>query len=89
MVREFTRRTRLVGQNKKNPFLASHIRRLFSIWAGADAPLNKLMMTTAVVLCYAAFLRCDELLSLQWDQICFVGQSHMELFIEHQKTDQY
>jgi hypothetical protein len=47
------------------------------------------MMTTAVTLCFATFLRCDELLSLQWDQIRFVGQTHMELFIEHQKTDQY
>jgi hypothetical protein len=47
------------------------------------------MMTTAVILCFAAFLRCDELLSLQWEQIRFVGQTHMELFIEHQKTDQY
>jgi hypothetical protein len=89
MVREFTRRTRLAGQNKKNPFLASHIRRLVSLWADSGAPLNKLMMTTAVILCFAAFLRCDELLSLQWEQIRFVGQTHMGLFIEHQKTDQY
>jgi hypothetical protein len=89
MVREIARRTRLAGQNKKNPFLASHIRRLFSLWAGPESPLNKLMMLTAVTLCFTAFPRCDELLSLQWDQIRFVGQSHMELFIEHQKNDQY
>jgi hypothetical protein len=89
MVREIARRTRLAGQNKKNPFLASHIRRLFSLWASPESPLNKLMMLTAVTLCFTAFLRCDELLSLQWDQIRFVGQSHMELFIEHQKNDQY
>lgn len=89
MVREFTRRTQQAGQNKKNPFLASHVRRLFSFWAGPNAPINKLMMTTAVMLCFAAFLRCDKLLSLQWEQIRFVAQTHMELFIEHQKTDQY
>jgi hypothetical protein len=89
MVREITRRTRLAGQNQKSPLLASHIRRLFALWAGPSASLYDLMRTTAITLCFAAFIRCDELLKIQWNQIRFVGQSHMEIFLEKQKNHQY
>jgi hypothetical protein len=89
MVRKISRRTRLAGQNQKSPLLASHIRRLFALWAGPSASLYDLMRTTAITLCFTAFIRCDELLNIQWNQIRFVGQSHMEIFLEKQKNDQY
>ena len=89
LVREIARRTRLAGQNKKLPFLPSHIRRLIQLWAAPNAPLNCLMMVTAITVCFTGFLRCDELLSIQWEQIRFVKQTHMELFVEKQKNDQY
>jgi hypothetical protein len=47
------------------------------------------MKATAITLCFAAFLRADNLLTLQLEDIRFVGQSHMELFLEHSKTNQY
>jgi hypothetical protein len=47
------------------------------------------MKATAITLCFAAFLRADNLLSLQYEDIRFVGQSHMEIFLEQSKTDQY
>jgi hypothetical protein len=89
MVHKIARRTRLAGQNKNHPFLAPIFGVFSLLWAGPKTPLNKLMMLTAVTLCFTAFLCCDELLSLLWDQIRFVSQSHMELFIEHQKNDEY
>jgi hypothetical protein len=47
------------------------------------------MKATAITICFAAFLRADSLLTLQLEDIRFVGQSHMELFFEHNKIDQY
>jgi hypothetical protein len=47
------------------------------------------MKATAITVCFVAFLRADSLLSLQMEDIRFVGQSHMELFLERSKTDQY
>jgi hypothetical protein len=47
------------------------------------------MKATAITLCFAAFLRADSLLALQLEDIRFVGQPYMELFLEHNKTDQF
>lgn len=89
MAREVARRIKLAGQNQKRPFLASHIRRLFEIWGGPSASLNQLMKLTSVTLCFASFLRYDDLVAIQWQQIRFVSKSHMELIIPDSKTDQY
>jgi integrase len=46
------------------------------------------MRLTAIVLCYAGFLRYSDLMTVQWQEILFFP-SHMELFLEKTKTDQY
>lgn len=89
MAREVARRTKLAGQNTKRPFLASHIRRIHSLWAGPSATLHQLMKTVAITLCFTGFLRCSDLLRINWHEVRFVGQSHMEFFLEKSKTDQY
>jgi hypothetical protein len=82
LAREIARRTKVAGLNQKRPFLASQIRRIISAWAGPSASLHHLMKATAITVCFVAFLRADSLLSLQIEDIRFVGQSHMELFLE-------
>jgi hypothetical protein len=89
LAREIARGTKVAGLNQKWPFLASQIRRIISAWAGPSAFLHHLMKATAITVCFVAFLRADSLLSLQIENIRFVGQSHMELFLERSKTDQY
>lgn len=89
MVREIAKRTRLAGQNVKAPLLASHVRKLFDIWRwSAEASLHSIMKLTSVALCFAGFLRFSDLMTVQWDEIRF-QPSHMELFLEKSKTDQY
>jgi integrase len=46
------------------------------------------MKLSAVVLCYVGFLRFSDLIIVQWHEIRFLP-SHMELFLEKSKTDQY
>lgn len=89
MTREVARRTKVAGKSAKKPLLASHCRRLFEFWLfGSAANLHTLMKLTAVILCYVAFLRCSDLLAIQWQEIRFLP-THMELFLEKSKTDQY
>ncbi|GAQ81891.1 hypothetical protein KFL_000940010, partial [Klebsormidium nitens] len=88
MAREAARRLKIAGQNQKRPFLASQIRRLFSIWAGDTATLHSLMKLTAIVLCYTSFFRYDDLVAVRWQDIKFLP-SHAELFVPESKTDQY
>jgi hypothetical protein len=89
MAREIAKRTRVAGRNVKRPLLASHIRKLFELWLYADSSnLHTVMKLSAVCLCYAGFLRFSDLMSVQWHKIRFLP-SHMELFLEKSKTDQY
>jgi hypothetical protein len=89
MSREIAKRIKLSGQNVKKPFLASHIRRLFEFWRySPSANLFDLMRLSAVTLCFAGFLRFSDLMTVQWHEIRFFP-SHMELFLEKSKTDQY
>lgn len=89
MAREIAKRTKVAGQNVKKPFLASHCRRLFELWhLSASANLHTRMKLMAVILCYAGFLRFSDLIIVQWHEIRFLP-SHMELFLEKSKTDQY
>jgi hypothetical protein len=89
MARETARRIKIAGLNQKRPFLASHIRRLFELWGHSSANLYQLTKLTAITLCYVSFLHFDDLISIQWQSIKFVAQSHMELIIPDSKTDQY
>ena len=89
MTREIAKRTKVAGQNVKKPLLASHCRRLFDLWMTApSANLHTLMKLSAVTLCYVGFLRCSDLLRVQWQEVRFLP-THMEFFLEKSKTDQY
>jgi hypothetical protein len=89
MSREFARRSKIAGQNVKKPLLASHIRRLFDLWLYAPcSSLFDVMRLTAVVLFYVGFLRHSNVMVIHWDEISFFP-THMELFLEKTKTDQY
>jgi integrase len=89
MSREIARRQRVAGQNKKKPLLASHVRQLFELWLYCPgATLHDMMRLAAIVLCYVGFLRFFDLMTVQWQEILFFP-THMELFLEKTKTDQY
>lgn len=87
--REIARRQRVAGQNKKKPLLASHVCQLFELWLyRPGATLHDMMRLAAIVLCYVGFLRFSDLTTVQWQEILFFP-THMELFLEKTKTDQY
>jgi hypothetical protein len=89
MAREIAKRTRVAGQKVKRPLLASHIRKLFELWLYADSSnLHTVMKLSNICLCYAGFLRFSDVMTVQWHEIRFLS-SHMELFLEKSKTDQY
>jgi hypothetical protein len=86
---EISRRTKVAGQNQKKPLLASHIRRLFGFWRfSPDATLFDLMRFVAICVSYAGFLRFSDLMAVRWEEIMFFS-THMELFLEKTKMDQY
>jgi hypothetical protein len=89
MSREITRWSLQSGQRVKAPLLASHVCRLFEVWRYSAGPsLHDWMRLTAVCLSYIDFLRFSDLMVIQWHEIRFLP-SHMELFLEKSKTDQY
>jgi hypothetical protein len=89
MSREIAKRTKVAGQNVKKPFLASHIRRLFQLWLfSPGSNLFKLMQLSAICLSYVGFLRYSDLIVVRWHEILFFP-THMEVFLEKSKTDQY
>jgi hypothetical protein len=89
MSREIARRSLQAGQRVKQPLLASHIRRLFGFWRFLDKhSLHDLMKLVSVTLCYVALLSFFDLMVIQWHEIRFLP-SHMEIFLEKTKTDQY
>jgi integrase len=89
VAREIAKRLKVAGRNVKKPLLASHVRRLFELWLyDQSSNLQSVMKLTAVTLCYAGFLRFSDLMMIQWQEIRFLS-SHMEIFLEKGKTDQY
>lgn len=89
MTRQIARHQLYAARNPKQPFLASHIFRLFDHWLLLPgSTLFSVMKLTAVALCYAAFLRFSDLMVVQWHEIRF-EPTHMELFLEKSKTDQF
>jgi integrase len=89
MTREVARREKVAGNNKKKPLLASHVRQLFELWLyRPGATLHDMMRLAAIVLCYVGFLQFSDLMTVQWQEIQFF-LTHMELFLEKSKTDQY
>jgi hypothetical protein len=49
---------------------------------------STVMKLTAICLSYTGFLRFSDFMAIRWQEIRFLP-SHMELFIEKSKTDQY
>jgi hypothetical protein len=89
MSREIAKRIRVAGRNVKKLLLGSHIRRLFELWLyDHTSNLHSVIELTAVSLCYTGFLRFSDLMTIQWHEIRFLP-SHMEIFLEKGKTDQY
>jgi hypothetical protein len=87
--REIACRSLQAGQRVKQPLLASHIRRLFGFWRFSDRhSLHDLIKLVSVTLCYIGFLRFSGLMVIQWYEVRFLP-SHMEIFLEKTKTDQY
>jgi hypothetical protein len=89
MAWEIARHTKVAGRNVRKPFLASHIRRLFSLWLFApQSTLADIMRLSTICLSFFAFLRYSVLVTIQWQEIQFL-LTHIELFLEKSKTDQY
>jgi hypothetical protein len=89
MSREIAKRTKVAGRNVKKPLLGSHVWRLFELWLyDQSSNLHSVMKLAAVSLCYTGFLRYSDLMVIQWHEIRFLP-SHMEIFLEKGKTDQY
>jgi hypothetical protein len=89
MSREIAKRTHVAGTRVKKPLLASHVRRMFDLWFLSPAcTLHMVMKLTAVCLAYACFLVFLDIMAVEWQEISFLP-THMELFIEKSKTDQY
>ena len=74
------------GHNKKDPMTACMIKKLFSIY-GNDHNLITQRFLLLCILGFSGFMRTDELLSIQVEQIKF-HDKHMTINIPHSKTDQ-
>ena len=72
---------------KKEPVTADMLAKI--VGSMEQSPSLSEVRTAAIcLLAYAGFLRCDELISLQCDDIEFLSD-HMEVRIRSSKTDQY
>lgn len=72
---------------KKDVVCATDIRELFVKYLG-NKDLMVLRDLTIIVLCFAAFLRYDEVSSLRCKDVR-LESDHMSLYIQKSKTDQY
>ena len=86
MVRESAIRNLGHGQNKKQPIEAKDIRAIVDKFGKEDCNLMELRTVTICMLCFAGFLRFDEVSNLRFSDIEF-EESFFRLFIEKSKTD--
>ena len=86
MVRESAVRNLGKGQNKKHPLKSSDIRAIVSKFANENSNLLELRTATLCILCFAGFLRFDEVSNLRYSDVEF-EESYLRLFIEKSKTD--
>lgn len=76
------------GVNKKEPLLWEHVQKMAQLFVFNGCPLADLMITTAVAVAFCGFFRYDDLTKIFVDWIVF-SESHMEIFLESRKNDQY
>ena len=86
MVRESAVRNLGKGSNKKQPLEARDIREIVNKFGKSDCSLMDLRTVTLCVLCFAGFLRFDEVSNLRFSDIEF-QETYLRLFIEKSKTD--
>ena len=71
---------------KKDPMVTETIKLLMDDHNSLDASLHDLRFLTVVVLCFAGFMRIDELLATKLKHIT-IKDHHMEIFLAESKTD--
>ena len=73
---------------KKQPINSDHVHKIFEIITKDGLSLLDLRNFTIIILSYTGFLRYDEVSNLMFGDI-LLFDTHMKIFIEHSKTDQY
>ena len=86
MVRESAIRNLGQGSNKKQPLQAKDIKLIVSKLGQKNSNLKDLRTLTLCILCFAGFLRFDEVANLRRSDIEF-EETYFRLFIEKSKTD--
>ena len=74
--------------NKKEPITPEILASLVERFAGKEASLSDIRTITFCLLGFAGFFRFDELAKLKETDVA-IYESHMELFVESSKTDQF
>ena len=88
VARDIANKTLPSGQNKKKPILPSTMRLNFFCLASSTCSLFDLMRVYSITLCFLGFLRGNEVISLEWQDILFTT-THMNLLLKKSKRDQY
>ena len=88
VVMEGTRRLLAAPKVKKEPIRAEDLRELTQRFAGQQASLSDVRAITICLICFAAFLRYDELANIRYNDVK-VTATHMEIRIRQNKMDQY
>ena len=71
---------------KKDPMLTEVVKILVDTHDSLDSSLHDLRFLVVVVVCFAGFLRADELLATRLKHIQ-IKEKHMEIFIAESKTE--
>ena len=85
---EAARRLCYRPSTKKQPIRSEHIHKIYEIITEDGLSLLDLRNFTIIILSFTGFLRYDEVSNLMFGDI-ILFDTHMKIFIEHSKTDQY
>ena len=73
---------------KKRPLTIAHVRKIVHKFAQPGAALSTLQMFVLIVLGFAGFLRWSDLAQI-WVEQLFSYRSHMSIYLEKRKNDQF
>ena len=73
---------------KKDPMVAEMVRAIIDSFGTGDPTLHDFRFLIVVTICYAGFLRIEELLATKLGCIK-LKQTHLEIFLEECKNDQH
>ena len=73
---------------KMRPLTIAHVRKIVHKFAQPDAALSTLQMVVLIVLGFAGFLRWSDLAQKRVEQLFFY-RSHMSIYLERRKNDQF